>query len=143
MAIYSINIMKQDFWITNISNRNVSLTDLNLTVKAFASVNLLDKKHYEYSLEQLQKSANNGSLSKKRDKVVVRQLAPQIIKKNTSFDRESTIPTRERSLYSIKEEHYEELAVSDEDFAKDNADTAQIDANKQVILKDHHVTQKH
>jgi hypothetical protein len=127
--------MKQVFWITNISNRNVSLTDLNLTVKAFSSVNLLDNKHYEYSLEQLQKSANNGSLSKKRDKVVVRQLAPQIIKKNTSFDHESAIPTRERSLYSIKEEHYEELAVSDEDFAKDNADTAQIDANKQVILK--------
>jgi len=135
--------MKQVFWITNISNRNVSLTDLALTIKAFSSINLLNNKHYSYSLEQLQKSVTSGSLSKKRDKLVVRQLAPTIIKKNIAFDRESMIPTRERSLYSIKEEHYEELAVSDEDFAKENADTAQIDANKQVILKDNHVTQKH
>lgn len=135
--------MKQVFWITNISNRNVSLTDLNLTIKSFSSVNLLDNKHYNYSLEQLQISANSGSLAKKRDKLFIRQLAPTIIKKNTAFDRESMIPTRERSLYSIKEEHYEELAISDEDFAKENADTAQIDANKQVILKENHVTQKH
>lgn len=134
--------MKQAFWITNISNRNVSLTDLNLTVKAFTSANLLDKKHYDYSLEQLQASANNGSLAKKKDKLVIRQLAPTIIKKNTAFDRESMIPSRERSLYSIKEEHFEELVVSDEDFAKENADTAQMDANKQIILKDNHVAQK-
>lgn len=142
MAIYSINTMKQVFWITNISNRNVSLTDLNLTIKAFSSVNLLDKKHYEYSLEQLQASVKSGSLAKKRDKLVVRQFAPTIIKKNTAFNPESMIPTRERSLYNIKEEHYEELAVSDEDFAKDNADTAQIDANKQILLKENHVPQK-
>ncbi len=135
--------MKQVFWITNISNRNVSLTDLNLTVKAFSSVNLLDKKHYDYSPAQLHASASSGSLAKKRDKLVVRQLAPTIIKKSTAVNRESMIPTRERSLYNIKEEHYEELAVSDEDFAKDNADTAQIDDNKQILLKDNHVTQNH
>lgn len=134
--------MKQVFWITNISNRNVSLTDLNLTIKAFSSVNLLDKKHYDYSLEQLQASVSGGSLSKKRDKLFVRRLAPTIIKKTTAFNSESMIPTRERSLYNIKEEHYEELAVSDEDFAKDNADTAQIDDNKQILLKDSYVTQK-
>jgi hypothetical protein len=127
--------MTQVFWITNISNRNVSLADLNLTIKAFASVNLLDKKHYNYSLEQLQASVNNGSLAKKKDKLVVRQVAPIITKKNTAFDRESIIPTRERSLYNIKEEYFEELDISDEDFAKENADTAQIDANKQIIIK--------
>lgn len=142
MAIYSISNMKQVFWITNISNRNVSLADLNLTVKAFTSVNLLDKKHYNYSLEQLQASAGTGSLAKKKDKLVVRQLAPTIVKRNTSFDRDSIIPTRERSVYSIKEEYFEELAISDEDFAKENADTAAIDANKQIILKDNHVAQK-
>lgn len=135
MAIYSINIMTQTFWITNISNRNVSLTDLNLTVKALSSVNLLDKKHYDYTLEQLQISASRGSLAKKKDKLFIRQLAPQIIQKNIFLNREAIIPNRERSLYNIKEEHYEELAVSDEDFAKENADTAEIDANKQIILK--------
>lgn len=135
MAIYSILMMKQSFWITNISNRNVSLADLNLTIKAFTSVNLLDDKHYDYSLEQLQTSAEKGSLAKKKDKLVVRQFAPKVTQRNVALNRESMIPTRERSLYSIKEEHYEELAISDEDFAKENADTAQMDANKQVISK--------
>lgn len=127
--------MVQAFWITNISNRNVSLADLNLTVKAGTSINLLDKKHYNYSLEQLWASVNSGSLSKKKDKIFIRQLAPTIIKNKMIFNHEATIPTRERSLYNIKEEHYEELNVSDEDFAKDNADMAQIDANKQVISR--------
>lgn len=128
-------MMKQSFWITNISNRNVSLADLNLTIKAFSSVNLLDEKHYAYSLEQLQVSAEKGSLAKKKDKLVVRTFAPKSTQKNIGISREAMIPTRERSLFNIKEEHYEELNISDEDFAKENADTAQMDANKQVISK--------
>ena len=95
----------------------------------------MDDKHYNYSIEQLQASANSGSLSKKRNKLVIRQFAPLKTQSNIALDREVSIPTRERSLYSIKEEHYEELVISDEDFAKENADTAQIDANKQIISK--------
>jgi hypothetical protein len=127
--------VKHAFWITNISNRNVSLADLNLTIKALTSVNLLDGKHYDYSLEQLLASSKNGSLAKKKDKLVIRQVAPEITKKSIVIDRETMIPSRERSTYSIKEEHYEELNISDEEFAKDNADTAQSDADKQVISK--------
>ncbi len=127
--------MKQTFWITNISNRNVSLADLNVTIKAFSSVNLLDSKHYSYSVDQLEASAKTGSLAKKKDKLVIRRFAPTITQRNVSLNRDAMIPSRERSLYNIKEEHYEELNISDEDFAKENADTAQIDANKQVISK--------
>jgi hypothetical protein len=127
--------VKHAFWITNISNRNVSLADLNLTIKAFSSVNLLDGKHYSYSLERLLASASSGSLAKKKDKLVVRQIAPELTRKNVVINRETAIPSRERSTYSIKEEKYEELNISDEDFAKENADTAQMDANKQIISK--------
>lgn len=123
------------FWLTNISKRNVSLADLNLTIKSFSSVNLLDKRHYAYTLEQLEKSVSSGSVFKKRDKIVVRILAPEVTKKNMIIDRDTSIPSRERSIYSIKQENYEELNVSDEDFAKDNADTAEMDANKQIISK--------
>jgi len=114
---------------------NVSLADLNLTIKAYSSVNLLDKKHYQYTLEQLIKSVEAGSIFKKRDKIVVRKIAPEILKANVPLTRETFIPTRERSLLSIKEENYEELNLSeadqkksDEEFAKANADLADADS---------------
>lgn len=123
------------FWVTNISPMNVSLADLNLTIKAYSSVNLLDKKHYQYTLEQLIKSVEAGSIFKKRDKIVVRKIAPEILKANVPLTRETFIPTRERSLLSIKEENYEELNLSeadqkksDEEFAKANADLADADS---------------
>ena len=120
------------FWVTNISNRNVSLADLNLTIKAYASVNLLDMRHYQYKIEQLKTSVESGSIFKKRDKIIVRKVAPEVLKANVPLTRETFIPTRERSLLSIKEENYEELNVSDEEFAKENADTADTDTKPMI-----------
>lgn len=124
------------FWLTNFSGMNVSLTDLNLTVKAYSSVNLLDKKHYQYTLEQLEKSAESGSIFKKKGKLIVRKIAPEVLKANIPLTRETFIPTRERSTLAIKEEHYEELNVSDEDFAKENADTAEMDTKPLISKRD-------
>jgi hypothetical protein len=107
------------FWITNLCNRNVSLADLNLTVPAFRSINLLDKRHYSYTMEQLEKSAENGSLFHKRDKLSVRQVPPTIIKVNMPFLEETYIPSRERSILSIKETHYEELDLPEEQKKKE------------------------
>src|SRR5574338_1468911 len=91
------------FWLTNISNANVSLADLNLTIKAFSSVNLLDKKHYKYTLEQLEKSQESGSLFNKRDRIVVRNVPPPDPEKNkTPIVYGSIIPDRMRSLYQIE-----------------------------------------
>ncbi len=123
------------FWVTNISPMNVSLADLNLTIKAYTSVNLLDKKHYYFTPEQLQKSFESGSIFKKRDKIVVRKIAPEILKANVPLTRETFIPTRERSTLVIKEENYEELNISDEEFANANADIVELDnqpTNKKV-----------
>jgi hypothetical protein len=122
------------FWITNISPMNVSLADLNLTIKAYSSVNLLDKKHYQYTRDQLRKSCDSGSVFKKRNKLVVRKVAPEIIKANVPLAQETFIPSRERSLLSIKEEQYDELNVSDEEFAKQNADIVELD-NKPINKK--------
>lgn len=123
------------FWLTNLTHMNVSLADLNLTVKAFSSVNLLDKRHYSYTLEQLQKSAESGSLFKKRDRVVVRKVAPEILKANVPLLRETFIPTREKSVLVIKEEKYEELNISDEEFANQNAETAEMDTKPLISKK--------
>lgn len=125
----------QYFWVTNISNRNVSLADLNLTIKAFSSVNLLDKKHYSFTIEQLLQSEAIGSIFNKKNKIVVRKVPPQTIKMNVPTLSETYIPSRERSVYSIKEEKYEELNLSDEDFAKENADIIELDNIKPIISK--------
>lgn len=121
------------FWITNISSRNVSLADLNLTVKAFTSVNLLDNRHYYYTLEQLQKSAHDGSLAKKGKLIKIRKVEPEHIQVNVPFIQETYIPSRQRSIYDIKEEKYEELNISDEEFANENAEIAELD--KQPLIK--------
>ena len=129
------------FWVTNICKMNVSLADLNLTIKAYSSVNLLDARHYSYTVDQLKKSVESGSIYKKRDKIIVRKVAPEVLQANIPLTRETFIPTRERSVLSIKEENYEELNVSeeeqmksDEDFAAANAETADADT-KPMITK--------
>lgn len=122
----------KEFWVTNLSNRDVSLADLNLTIRAFTSVNLLGKR-YHYTLEQLEKSVACGSIFKKRDKIVKRIVPPQFIKMNSVDMSDANIPSRERSVLDIKEEKYEELMVSDEDFAKENADLVDIDQQSTKI----------
>jgi len=133
------------FWVTNFSNRNVSLADLNLTVPAFRTINLMDTKHYQYTMEQLQKSAQSGSLFVKRDKIFVRHDRPDVpegkyidlmtVERNIPINHESNIPSRERSTLVIKEEKYEELQISDEEFANENADTANMDTQPLIIKK--------
>ena len=129
------------FWVTNVSNRNVSLTDLNLTIKAFSSVNLMDIKHYDYTREQLEKSASSGSIFLKKRMLVVRKEAPIVIETSVSMSRETFIPGRQRSTLNIKEEQYEELRVEseqhaeEEKFAAENADLAQMDTIPQFVNK--------
>lgn len=102
---------------------NVSLTDLNLTVKALTTVNLLDKRHYNLTEEQLRRSAEKGSIFNKNDKIFVRKVEAQIDKPHHIYMEENiNLNSRERSILSIKQEKYEELDVSDESFASDMAD---------------------
>lgn len=66
-----------DFWIANISSKDISLSDLRLTVRAYSSINLLDPKRYSYNLKQLQLSAASGSIFIKRKYIKVRKVPPQ------------------------------------------------------------------
>ncbi len=129
------------FWVTNMSPRNVTLADLALNIRAFSTVNLMDKRHYKYTLEQLLKSQESGSLFKKRDKIAVRNVPPPDPEKTRiPFVESAVLPTRQRSLYQIEDQEYEELKVSEEDqkkqdeiYAKENADLAELDAQRSVI----------
>jgi len=133
------------FWVTNFSNRNVTLSDLAVTLPAFRTLNLMDTKHYQYTMEQLETSAKSGSLFAKRDKIFVRKDQPDVPEGRTlnlmavdnkmPINFQTNIPSRERSTLIIKEEKYEELQISDEEFAAENADTANMDAQPLVVKK--------
>jgi hypothetical protein len=115
----------REFWITNLSNRNVSLSDLYISVPAMSTVNLLDSKHYSFTFDQLQKSATEGSLFRKQKMIVLREIGPYStnIPHSIQLDTNSPMPQRSRSAYEIKEEKFEELEVSDEEFAEQTADS--------------------
>lgn len=122
----------KEYWIVNVSDRNVSLSDLNLTVPAFCSMNLLDKKHHKYTIEQLEKSKQQGSIFKKRDKIKIRENAPQASKNSPPVSFNSVLPSRQRSVMVIEEKTFEELEImenqkQEEKFAEENAELAQQD----------------
>lgn len=134
------------FIVTNRSNRNVTLADLALNIPAYRTVNLLDSRHYSYTMEQLRKSAESGSIFKKQDKIYVHRTAPELPSgkyvnlmeagAEKSVNKNAIIPSRERSTLVIKEEKYEELNISDEEFASENADTAEMD-QKPLVVSSH------
>lgn len=112
------------FWVTNVCSRNVTLADLALTIKAFTTVNLLDARHYYLTLEQLQKSADSGSLFKKQRLVKVRDKAPEPIFQQPALISSAVLPNQKRSILEIKEENYDELKISDDDYAETMANLA-------------------
>ena len=123
--------IQSTFWVSNISNRNVSLSDLRLTIPAYKTVNLADSRHYNFTNEQLTASAISGSIYKKRNKIIIRQVPPIIEEKQlTVIDYNAVVPTRRRSSVKIEEVYYEELDISDEKFAAEAADLADQNFNK-------------
>jgi hypothetical protein len=122
------------FWVTNISPRNVTLADLATNIRAYSTVNLLDSKHYSLTMEQLHKSQESGSLHHKRHFIKLRGLPPTAEPQNVSalVDQNASIPSREKSIYVVETQEYEELQVGDnnpedrrkidEQIAQENAD---------------------
>lgn len=117
----------KEFWVTNISSKAISLADLGIHIYPMRSVNLLDKNHYRnITEEQLIKSASSGSIFIKNKYVVVRKVAPGTPMKNIlTVQEDATFPTRKRSNVEIEKIVYDELNISDDDYAEENADISQ------------------
>jgi hypothetical protein len=134
---------KPTFWVVNVSPMNVTLADLAINIKAYSIVNLLDDKHYSFYLEQLVRSQTSGSIFKKRDKIRVRKIPPPVKEKEAlPFLQDVPLPSHERSTFSIKETHYEELNVNgadqhklDEQLASENAELDLPEADKTAPVK--------
>jgi hypothetical protein len=111
---------KPVFYITNISKYNVCLADLAITIHRGRSYNLLDKKRgFNYTLEQLEKSKESGSLYKKRDKICVSYSQPTELKPPGIELSEIPVETRLRTAVELSDPEYEELLFSDEKYAEE------------------------
>lgn len=116
-----------ELWITNITNKQVSVFDLNVKISAYSSINIYSK-HYHHTKEEVEASVKSGSVYNniKRKRLAIREVSPKIITDRVSIMEDAIIPDRGRSLSDVKEENYEELnvddSISDEQFALDNVD---------------------
>jgi len=113
----AVDKKNQSFWIVNISKMNVCLSDLGLTVPAGRSFNLLDKKHFSYTLKQLEKSKESGSLHKKRDRIRVCDNQPEFPTSPMKELSQQPIQTKLRSVVKVVDPKFEELEFSDEEYA--------------------------
>jgi hypothetical protein len=142
-------IFKHEFWITNISReRDISLRDLGLTIRKGESRNLLDSKHYNYSLDQLEKSASSGSIFAKSTYIKVRNVPPReavspgrYISKNGRFVKEQP-----RMSVKIVEPKFEELdfdsKMNTEKFAAEEANIAADDHAPALAVDKRYVNNK-
>lgn len=118
------------------------MADLAVNIKAYSTVNLLDSRHYKYTLEQLIKSKESGSLFHKKDLISVRDIPPEYSKTRSLVQRDAIIPSRGRSVLEVEEKEYEELKVSESDqkkqdeiYAMENADLAEMDVQRSAPNK--------
>lgn len=127
---------RKTFWVTNISNRSVMLTDLGTSIKAMSVVDLLDSKRYPHlTPEMVEKSYTSGSLFQKKTMIRKREVEPMIdedtnkivnvhfntLDTNTALmsgklmmDPNALMPSRQRSVLEVKIEEYEELKLTDD-----------------------------
>lgn len=121
------------FWITNISRNVISLGDLGVLIIPKQSVDLADPVRYPHLNESLiQASLKSGSLWRYSHKIAVRQVPPPEAKKLKGASKIPIEPNPnqaviKRPVVAIQETKYEELQLSDEEYAKQNADLAEID----------------
>lgn len=130
-------MLKRSFWIVNISKKDVSLGDLNLTIKSRQNIDLLGG-NYRLTEDQIIKSAINGSIYNKRDKIKVRKVPPIEFKNHIQIDMDSFMPSRAKNINDHKTLEYDELKVledanDDNRLAESEIDILDSDLNAPVI----------
>jgi len=111
-----------EWWIINISQMNVCLSDLGITIPSGRSWNLLDSRHFSFKIEDLEKSKNEGSLFKKRDKIRIGKMHQQIPPQKDKVELSNQpMQTKKRSAVKINDPNYEDgdWMFSDEEYAEE------------------------
>jgi hypothetical protein len=110
---------EKSIWITNISKKNVCLTDLAFTVPAGKSFDLLSS-HFHLTEAQIRTSIESGSIAKKSAFIKVRKIPyVPLPAQNIEISLEPWNFGPCRSQVKVEEKQYEELMLSDENFAEE------------------------
>jgi len=124
---------KEELWVSNISNTDVSLSDLGITIQKYTTVDLFNFKKYPFLNKQLViQSIQTGSISKRPNKLIIRLLPPEKkkIKNLPVSDKPLTGSLYQKNAVKVDKEVFEELDLPDEVYAEENADFAEFDRNK-------------
>jgi len=113
--------IKPSFWCINISDRNVCLSDLAITIPAGRHWDLLDNKRFNFTIEQLKASMKSGSIYKKRDRIKIGKGPPQIVSLPPRKVSEYPIHVRPRSAVIVEDPQFDELIPSDQNYAEEMA----------------------
>jgi len=129
---------KKEFWVTNVCrHKDISIDDLRVTIRIGQSKNLLDSRHFSFTIEQLENSLLNGSLFKKSHLLKVRKVAPKkIIEPKVYLSKDIRISLPKFNI-KIEEPVFEDLDLFDEDpekFAAENADMEEYDRAPLISL---------
>jgi hypothetical protein len=108
---------ESEFWVTNVSKRNVTLGDLALSIPKGRSYNLLDSNNFNYTEEQLIKSATEGSLWTKRNFIKMGIQSREIPQDEGPTVSQQPIQVRKASAVVLEEPEYADWLYSDEEFA--------------------------
>ena len=105
----------KQLWVTNISTqKDISIDDLRVKVPRCRSVNLLDRRHYSFTEDQIRKSLESGSLKRKAAILKVREGAPVTEKKKIDWQKKPRVLRKARNNVEIEAPKYEELDFEDE-----------------------------
>lgn len=127
---------KYHCWVKNLTKMKIVLSDLRYTLQPYRVHDLLDYKHSDLTVEEVEKSLANGSLAKRiaQKKVVIKLTKPEpIVNKQLEVSKLS-YPSRVVSGVTVENKVYKELEIelNDDEFAKENAD-ASIEEHKPKI----------
>ena len=122
IRLYDIMEKEAGIWLTNITKKDIYLPDLNIRVKSMKSMNLLPMVMKGIiELSDIEKSINEGFLSKNKNKIFYRFNQPERLVPNRSNSGISTKPLikLQRSFVNTVEEVYEELNIPEEAIIND------------------------
>lgn len=119
----------KQFWVTNTNfTKDVSIDDLRVTIKRGRSVNLLDRRHYSFTEEQIKNSYEKGSLKRKSNDLKVMAFAPMPKPSRIDIDKKPRQLKKLRHAVDVEEKLFDELDYEDDspenelEFASENAD---------------------
>jgi len=116
-------------WITNITKTKIVIGDLGITLNPRVTLDILDYRHSNLSIEQVAKSINEGSLSRRKaqNKIIIRQSAPPIEPIRRFDISKVSFPFKNSIGIKAEEKKYQEIEQdfeADEEFAMQNMESA-------------------